>query len=51
LPGFSEILRGYLGILHRSSGILLRFSTNQNFWGCDWNPCIPASYTTGLRYC
>jgi len=22
------------------------FLTNQNFWGCAWNPCTPASCTT-----
>jgi len=27
------------------SGLLARFSTNQNFWGCACNPCTPTSNT------
>jgi len=28
------------------SGILSKFSTKQNFWGCVCTPCTPASHTT-----
>jgi len=29
--------------------LLIRFSANQNFWGCACNPCIPISNTTAFH--
>jgi len=37
----------FQGFCQNFSGILPRFSTNQNFWGCAWTP---TSYTTFLKY-
>jgi len=46
LPGFLEVFPRFLGISPRFLGILQRFLTNQNFYGCVFIPCNPASYTT-----
>ena len=42
LPKFTQILSGFYGIFPG-------FSSNQKFWGWASIPCIPISYTTGLK--
>jgi len=41
-PIFSRIFRDFDRIFRD----VIRISTNQNFWGCAFTPCAPASYTT-----
>jgi len=46
---FALIFRDFLecsDVLPKISGILPKFLTNQNFWGCA---CTPASYTTAAK--
>jgi len=38
---FAQVLIGFA----KFSQILPGFSPNQNFWGCAFTPCTPASYT------
>jgi len=48
---FFEVKQRWEPFLPRFSGIVPGFLTNQNFWGCTWNPCTPASYTTDNSSC
>jgi len=50
LPKFLVFFLDILGVLFGFSGILPKFSENQNFWGCTCTPCTPASYTTNTDY-
>jgi len=46
LSGVFEAKQRWAPFLPRFSGILPKFSTNQNFWGCAFTLCTPASYMT-----
>jgi len=43
---FLEVKQRWAPFIPGFSGILLRFSANQHFWGCACTPCTPTSNTT-----
>jgi len=44
-----EVKQRWAPFLPGLSGLLLRYSANQNFWGCACNPCTPSSNTTAFH--
>jgi len=46
---FFEVKQRWAPFLPGFSGLLPRFSANQNFWGCACNPCTPTSNTTAFH--
>jgi len=46
---FFVVKQGWAIFLHGFSGLLPRFSANQNYWSCACNPCIPTSNSAAFH--